>query len=153
MLDTEGAQGEFDIDHAKTFAPKPKPEIAEAGDKEFEIIPVPETKDQTPVPTAGAFAVIVAVGTLKQIVWFAPAIEEVGRSFTSIATVDVELAQGELEMVQAKTFVPKPKPVIDVVAESELVITPVPETSDHDPKPIKGTFAFINVDGEEMHSV
>ena len=68
ILETEGAQGELVIVHANTFVPIVKPEIGEVGDNEFEIIPVPETKVHAPVPIVGAFAVIVAVGTLKQIV-------------------------------------------------------------------------------------
>lgn len=34
-------------------------------------------------------------------------------------------------MVQAKTFVPKPNPVTEVVGESELVIVPDPEINVH----------------------
>ena len=68
-------------------------------------------------------------------------------------TFETDGAQGEFEMVHAKTFVPKPKPVMEVVGESEFVMTPVPETSVHTPVPIVAVFAFINVAGEEIQSV
>ena len=68
ILETEGAHGELVIVHAKTFVPKPKPVIEVVGDNELVITPEPETKVHAPVPTAGEFAVIVAVGTLKQTV-------------------------------------------------------------------------------------
>ena len=56
-------------------------------------------------------------------------------------------------MVQAKTFVPSPNPVILVVGDNELVIIPVPETKVHAPVPTPGEFAFIVVVGEEIHKV
>ncbi len=68
IVETEGAQGEFEMVHAKTFVPNPKAVIPVVGDNEFVIVPAPETKVQAPVPMVGAFAVIVAVGTLKQTV-------------------------------------------------------------------------------------
>lgn len=55
-------------------------------------------------------------------------------------------------MVQAKTFVPKPKPVIEVVGESELVMVPIPETNVHTPVPTLAVLAFIVVVGDEMQS-
>ncbi len=56
-------------------------------------------------------------------------------------------------MVHAKTFVPVAKPVIEVVGESELVITPVPEINVQTPVPTVGVLAAITVVGEEMHKV
>ncbi len=56
-------------------------------------------------------------------------------------------------MVQANTLFPKPKPVIDVVGDNELVITPVPETKVQTPVPTVAEFAFIVVVGEEIQSV
>ena len=77
----------------------------------------------------------------------------VGASFTSKETVEEEDAQGELEMVHWKIFVPNPKPVIEVVGESELVIVPLPDTNDHDPVPTTAGFAAIIAFGLEIQSV
>ncbi len=74
-------------------------------------------------------------------------------SFTIIATVDEEARQGALEIVQAKTFVPKPNPVMDVVGESELVIIPVPDTNVQTPVPTVAVLAVINVFGLLIHNV
>lgn len=60
---------------------------------------------------------------------------------------------GELLIVHAKTFTPDPKPVIDVVGESELVIVPLPETNVQTPVPTIAVLAFIVVVGEEAQSV
>ncbi len=76
-----------------------------------------------------------------------------GTCFTLIVTVDTEGAHGALEMVHAKTLFPNPKPVIEVVGESELVITPVPETNVQTPVPTVAVFAVINVFGLVIHSV
>ena len=70
-----------------------------------------------------------------------------------IVTLEVEDGQGELEIVHAKTFVPTAKPVMEVVGESEFVMTPVPETSVHAPVPTVAVFAFIEVVGDEIQSV
>ena len=56
-------------------------------------------------------------------------------------------------MVQAKTFVPKPNPVIEVVGDNELVIVPDPEIRVHTPVPTVAVFADITVLGEEIQSV
>ncbi len=68
-------------------------------------------------------------------------------------TVDTEARHGALEMVQAKTFAPKAKPVMEVVGDNELVIVPAPEIKDHVPTPTVAVFAVITVVGEEMQSV
>jgi len=67
--------------------------------------------------------------------------------------LDDDGAQGELEIVHAKTFVPKPNPKIDVVGEIELVIVPLPETKVQTPAPTIGVLADITVFGEEIQSV
>ena len=56
-------------------------------------------------------------------------------------------------MVQAKTLFPNPKPVIEVVGESELVIVPLPETKVQAPVPTNGKFAFMFAIGDEIQSV
>ena len=56
-------------------------------------------------------------------------------------------------MVHLKIFVPKPKPVTDVVGESEFVIIPDPDTSVHSPVPEVATFPAIVAFGEEMQTV
>lgn len=56
-------------------------------------------------------------------------------------------------MVHAKTFVPKPNPVIEVVGESEFVIVPEPEIKVHAPVPTTGEFAAIIVLGLLTHNV
>ena len=74
-------------------------------------------------------------------------------SFTIIATVDTEAKQGALEIVQAKTFVPNPNPVIEVVGDREFVIIPVPETKVQTPVPTVAVLAFMNVLGLVIHNV
>ena len=70
-----------------------------------------------------------------------------------MVTFETDGAQGELEMVHANTLFPSPKPVIDVVAESELVIVPIPETNVQTPTPTVAVFAVIKVLGLLMHNV
>ena len=48
--------------HAKTLFPNPNPVIDVVGESELVIVPLPETKVQTPVPTTAVFAFIVVVG-------------------------------------------------------------------------------------------
>ena len=67
--------------------------------------------------------------------------------------METEAAQGKLEIVHAKTFVPNPKPVIDVVGDSEFEIAPPPETKVQTPTPTVAVFAVITVVGEEIQSV
>ena len=77
----------------------------------------------------------------------------VGTSLTIIATVEIEGAQGEFEIVHEKIFIPTASPVIVVVGDKELVIKPVPETNDHVPTPTVAVLAFMIVVGEEIQSV
>ena len=48
-----------------------------------------------------------------------------------------------MEIVQAKTFTPNPKPVILVVGSKEFVIEPEPEISDQVPTPTVALLAAI----------
>ena len=79
--------------------------------------------------------------------------EILGICFTVIVTFEIDAAHGAFEIVHAKTFVPKPNPVIVVVGESEFVIVPIPETNVQAPVPTVAVFAFIVVVGEEIQSV
>jgi hypothetical protein len=64
-----------------------------------------------------------------------------------IVTLETEFAQGGLEIVHAKTLAPIPKPVMLLVGERELLITPVPDTRVHEPLPTVGLLAAIVVVG------
>ena len=77
----------------------------------------------------------------------------VGTWLTVIVTFEEDGAQGALEMVQAKIFTPNPKPVMEVVGESELVIVPLPDINVHTPVPTVAVFAVIKVLGLVIQSV
>mgnify|MGYP001576230106 CR=1 FL=1 len=77
-FETDGEQGLFEMVHAKTLIPNPKPVMLVVGESELVIVPLPETKVQTPVPTAGKFAFIFAIGEEIQSVWLEPAFAIVG---------------------------------------------------------------------------
>ena len=68
-------------------------------------------------------------------------------------TLELDEGQGGFEMVHSKTFTPKPKPVILVVGESELVIVPLPEIKVQTPEPTVALFALMNVFGLLIHKV
>ena len=70
-----------------------------------------------------------------------------------MVTFELEGEHGALEIVQAKTLVPKAKPVIEVVGESELVIVPLPETKVQTPVPTVAVLAVIKVFGLVIQSV
>jgi hypothetical protein len=123
------------------------------GDKEFVIVPEPETKVQTPVPTVGVLADIKAFGLLIQSVCVVPALATVGISLTSIVIVEDEAKHGAFEIVHWKTLVPKGNPVIEVVGDNELVMVPPPETKVQTPTPTVAVFAVITVVGLEIQSV
>lgn len=65
----------------------------------------------------------------------------------------MEAEQGALEIVHWNMFVPNPSPVIEVVAESEFVIVPMPETNDHAPVPTVAVLAVISVLGLLIQTV
>ena len=67
-VDDEAKHGALEIVHWKIFVPSGKPVIEDVGDNEFVIVPPPETKVHTPVPTVAVFADIKALGLLIQIV-------------------------------------------------------------------------------------
>lgn len=63
-----------------------------------------------------------------------------------MVTFEVEDVQGGLLIDQVNTLVPTVSPVIVVVGESELVITPEPETLIQVPIPEVAVLAFIVVE-------
>ena len=65
-VDEEAEHGELEIVHAKIFVPIANPVIEVVGESEFVIIPEPEIKLQTPVPTLAVLAVILVVGDEMQ---------------------------------------------------------------------------------------
>lgn len=66
---------------------------------------------------------------------------------------ETEGRHGELLIVHANTFTPKPNPVIEVVGDNELVIVPEPDIKLHVPVPTRAELAFIAVVGDEIQSV
>ena len=64
----------------------------------------------------------------------------VGILFTVMVMFEEDAKQGGLEIIQAKTLLPNPIPVIEVLCNKEFVITPLPEINDHVPVPFKGKF-------------
>src|SRR5580765_4358819 len=83
----ESAQAPFEIFHLRTFAPVPKPVIVVVGLVGVVIVPLPLTNVQSPVPTTGVFAAIVAVA---QTVCGGPALASV--TLASIDRVRVPLS-------------------------------------------------------------
>ena len=79
--------------------------------------------------------------------------ETEGTWLTITVTFEVEAKQGALEIVQAKTFTPKPIPVIAVVGDNEFVIVPLPEITDQVPTPTVAALAAITALGLEIHKV
>lgn len=71
------------IVQAKTLAPKVRPLIVVVSKLIFAIVPLPETTDHDPVPTAAVLAAIVTT-PLMQTVWFGPATAGVGNGSTVI---------------------------------------------------------------------
>jgi len=60
-MSEDGAQGEFEIVHSKTFAPAPKFVIPDVGEDGFVIVPEPLMSVHVPVPFVGVFPAKVAV--------------------------------------------------------------------------------------------
>ena len=58
----EGVQGLFEMVQANTLFPNPKPVMLVVGESELVIVPLPETKVQTPVPTVAALAAMNVFG-------------------------------------------------------------------------------------------
>lgn len=60
----DAKQGAFEISHSKIFIPNPKPVTLVVGDNELVIVPEPEIKVHTPVPTVAVLAVMNVFGLL-----------------------------------------------------------------------------------------
>ena len=138
---------------AKIFTPNPKPVMEVVGESELVIVPLPDINVHTPVPTVAVFAAIIVFGLVIQSVWDKPALATVGTSLTVIVTFETEGAHGAFEIVHAKTLLPKPSPVIEVVGEREFVIVPLPEINVQAPIPTNAVLADMVVVGEEAQSV
>jgi hypothetical protein len=102
-----------------------------------------------PVPIVGVLAanVVVVLPHIDDPVWSGPASAIVGLWVKVIVTSSVEGGQGELLIVQRKTYVVPAVPVKLLVGlEGDVIVPPVPETMLHNPVPIKGVFPAREVD-------
>jgi len=133
-FETELTHGEFEIVHAKTLAPLPKPPIAVLGKVGEIIVPLPETNVHNPLPTKGVLPAITAP-ELVHTVWFGPAADGVGRPLVVMVMFEVEDVQGGLLIDQVRTVVPGVNPVTVEFGKREFVITPGPETFIQAPVP------------------
>lgn len=61
-FEVDGEHGLFEIVHTKTLLPSPNPVTAVFGRPGFEIVPLPDTMVQIPVPDVAIFPFIVVVG-------------------------------------------------------------------------------------------
>ena len=94
----DAGQGAFVIDHSNTFVPVPNPVTPELYNPGLVITPEPDSKDQVPVPETGLLPASVVEVTLHKF-WVGPALETVGVATRVMVTVEVEAAQGALDMV------------------------------------------------------
>jgi hypothetical protein len=138
--------------HLRTVVPVDIEVNELVGDKELEIVPIPEMTDQVPIPALKELAAKTVVGLLIQSVWFGPATAAAGIGSTCILIVD-ELAQPPLLTFHCKIFVPVPNAVTEVAAKVGLIIVPLPETKDQKAVPPVGEVAAKVVDGEFAHKV
>mgnify|MGYP001592676019 CR=1 FL=1 len=138
-LEIELAQGAFEMVHLKTLLPTPNPVIVVAGLVGVLIVPLPESNVHTPVPTIGVLAAMIAPA-VTQTVWFGPADEIDGTAFVVMVMLAVDEVHGGLLIDQVSTVVPTVSPVTVVLATSEFVMVPGPETFIQLPTPAPGTF-------------
>jgi len=152
MVADDAVQGLFEIVHLKTFVPVGNAVTPEVFNVGFVIVPPPETSVQLPVPTAGLLPAKFDVPGVAQTVWLAPALATVGNPLQKIVMLEIEAAQGGLEIVHLKTFVPVGIPVIPVKLDVGVVIIPPPEINVQLPVPTAATFAFIIAKGLEIQT-
>jgi hypothetical protein len=106
----------------------------------------PDTTDQAPVPTVGAFAASVALPAVTHRVWSGPAFAGVTPANTVIVTSSPLAGQGEFEIVQRSVYVPVPPAGVNVavgelVLENCAALVSGPEKTDQAPVPLDGAFA------------
>ena len=75
-----------------------------------------------------------------------PAFEIEGKALTAIVIIAAEEGHTPLEMVQSKTLLPIPNPVMVVFAKVGVVIAPLPDNKFQTPLPTAGTLAAIVVE-------
>ena len=86
----EAVQGELDIVHLRVAVPGTfNPVTSEVGEPGVAMVAVPETTDQTPVPTEGVFPASLAVFESHAGYISVPALAVVGRGLEFTVTEDV----------------------------------------------------------------
>ena len=123
-LSKDAAQTPLEIVQRKTLFPTESPDTPDVGEVALSKVAVPETIDQSPVPTDGEFAASVA--TVEQIVWSVPAFAVVGAACTIIETSSNTSAQAPPGMVQRKVLVPVESEDTEVLANAAFTKVPVP---------------------------
>jgi hypothetical protein len=127
------------IDHSNIFEPTIKLFAAEKFDELLVTFADPESTDQLPTPTTGAFAE--RVTDVAQTVKFWPALAAVGSWSRWIATVDEDAAHTPFVIDHTKTFVPTFR-LFAVEEFDELFTTDAdPASTDQLPTPTTGAFA------------
>ena len=136
----EAGQTPFTIDHSNILFPVANvvtPELFKVGVVTEEP---PAITDQVPIPTKGAFALMVVVG--EQIIWLTPADEIVGRESTKKTTVSGEFGQVPKAVVHTKVLTPLANPVTDELLRVVVTTEPPPLRTDQVPNPIVGVLPF-----------
>jgi hypothetical protein len=140
-VEVDGGHVPLEIVHWKELTPNPKPVIPEVGEVGVVIVPLPDIKVHSPVPTIGAFPAKVAVDV--QTVWVDPALETVGKGSRTTVTLTVDDGHTPLVILHWYISVPTEIPVTMVVFVKNELGEPVPETTDQLPVPIAGIFPVI----------
>lgn len=82
------------------------------------------------------------MAVLEQIVCVGPALDVVGKSSRTIATVDIDAGHTPLLIVQRNTFTPTPNAVRPLFGKVGEVIVPAPEIKVQLPVPTAGVLPF-----------
>ena len=104
---------------------------------------------QAPLPMPGVFAASVTLGVVVQMVWFEPALADVGAGFEVIVTCELDAVHGALLIVHWNTYAPAVvMPVIPDDAEPGVVIVGVtgPLMKLQAPAPVLAVLAAIVAD-------